>query len=218
MVKPYTAKDSLKTDLLACLLLLCFFKINVWTMTVSKTYFVGDVICSFNKTKKLKRFSISVNFHIISEKGANELNWKLCFKVSCFQHHKTNRIQKLEKIFVNGLEKKQWACHVPFLTLSMLGKTFSRQYFEIFFLLFPGNTFVGFDSSCKVSPKECQSLFSWEQNIIHLSSAEFAQRLNTVLYHILVQMTWNVLHIHTALDRIYPVHLQTIGIPVCQSV
>ena len=66
------------------------------------------------------------------------------------------------------------------LKLSTLGKNFSSQHFEIFCLFFLKK---GFDSSCKLSPKEticmkCQSLCSGKKNTknINLSSAEFAQR------------------------------------------
>ena len=77
---------------------------------------------------------------------------------------------------------KLLACVDTHLTLSTLGKVFSRRYFEIFFLFFPEK---GFDISCKVSSKEticmkCQILFSGKnkknkKNIINLSSAESAQ-------------------------------------------
>ena len=67
------------------------------------------------------------------------------------------------------------------LTLSTLGKIFSRRHFETF-SLFSQKT--GFDISCKLSPKEticmkCQILFSGKnkKNIINLSSAENAQRV-----------------------------------------
>ena len=68
------------------------------------------------------------------------------------------------------------------LTLSTLGKIFSRQHFEIFFSYFFQKT--GFDISCKLSPEEticmkCQILFTGKnkKNIINLSSAENAQRV-----------------------------------------
>ena len=65
--------------------------------------------------------------------------------------------------------------------LSTLGKIFSGRRFEIFFF-FSQNT--GYDSSCKLSPKEticmkCKILFSGKnkKNIINLLSAENAQRV-----------------------------------------
>ena len=78
-------------------------------------------------------------------------------------------------------------------TLSLLGKIFSTRNFKIFFSYFIQQ--IGFDSSCKLSPKErqfmqivswgetiymkYQSLFSWkmETNITILSSAESVQRV-----------------------------------------
>ena len=62
--------------------------------------------------------------------------------------------------------------------LSTLGKIFSRQHFEIFFLIFSQKT--GFDISCKLSTicMKCQILFSGKnKNIISLPSAENAQRV-----------------------------------------
>ena len=67
--------------------------------------------------------------------------------------------------------------------LNTLGKNFSRQLFEIFFLFFPK---IGFDILCKLSPMEticikCQILFSGKntKNVISLSSAELGQRVIT---------------------------------------
>ena len=67
------------------------------------------------------------------------------------------------------------------LTLSILGKTFSKRHFEIFFLFFFFRK-TGFDISCKLSPLET---FSWhvktcflgknKKIIIYLSSAELAK-------------------------------------------
>ena len=53
------------------------------------------------------------------------------------------------------------------LTLSMLGKNFSRRHFEMFYFFIMGTICI-----------KCQILFSWKnkKNIINLSSAEFAQR------------------------------------------
>ena len=71
------------------------------------------------------------------------------------------------------------------LMLSMLGKNFSRQQSEIFFLIFQKK--MGFDISCKLSPQEticmkCQCLFSGKnkKNIFNLLSAKFAQRVAKV--------------------------------------
>ena len=68
----------------------------------------------------------------------------------------------------------------------MLGKNFSRQRFETFFFLFFPE--IGFDISCKLSPKEticmkCQILFSEtnKEDIMNLSSAE-SELLSVVLY------------------------------------
>ena len=63
----------------------------------------------------------------------------------------------------------------------MLGKNLSRQHFEIFLYI---SQKIGFDSSCKLSPKEticmkCQILFSRkkkeEKNFFELASADFAR-------------------------------------------
>ena len=71
--------------------------------------------------------------------------------------------------------------------LSMLGKISSRQHFEICFFF---SQKIGFDISCKLSPKEtvcmeCQSLFSGKnkKTIINLPS-EFAHRLVNVKYYV----------------------------------
>ena len=67
------------------------------------------------------------------------------------------------------------------LTLSTLGKTFSRRYFEIFFLIFLGNGI--WHSMQMVSYgnylHEMSNPVSWanKKNIINLSSAEFAQKV-----------------------------------------
>ena len=77
--------------------------------------------------------------------------------------------------------------------LSTLGNNFSRQHFEIFFLLFPENWLWHFmqiafskDDLHEMSKHikqticmKCQSLFSGKnkKNIINLLSAEFAQRV-----------------------------------------
>ena len=68
------------------------------------------------------------------------------------------------------------------LTLSTLGKIFSRLLTEIFYLIFSQKT--DFDISCKLSPIEtictkCQILFSGKnkKNITNLSSAELAKRV-----------------------------------------
>ena len=51
--------------------------------------------------------------------------------------------------------------------LGMLGKNFSKRYFEIFLIFFYFSQKISFDISCKLSPKEaiqlkCQVLFSWK--------------------------------------------------------
>ena len=68
-----------------------------------------------------------------------------------------------------------------YLTLSTLGKIFSRQHLK-YFSYFSQKT--GYDISCKLSSKEticmkCQILFSGEnkKNVINLSFAENAQRV-----------------------------------------
>ena len=75
----------------------------------------------------------------------------------------------------------QYSC---ILRLSMLGRNFSRQYYEIFFLFLFFFQKTGFDISCKLSPLETicmkyQSLFSRKnmKNIFTLSSAEIAQKV-----------------------------------------
>ena len=69
--------------------------------------------------------------------------------------------------------------------LSTLGKIFSRQHFEIIFLLFSQKT--GFDISCKVSPlcMKCQILFSGKIRKMSpkLLSAELDQRVVKVKKH-----------------------------------
>ena len=71
------------------------------------------------------------------------------------------------------------------LTLSTLGKNFSRRHTEIFFLFFWQLT--GFVISCKLSPMEpicmkCQILFSAKnkKNNVNLSSAEYTCRVVNV--------------------------------------
>ena len=73
------------------------------------------------------------------------------------------------------------------LTLSILGKNFSRQHFEIFCFFFLENRILGFDNSCKLSPEEticmnCHILFSGKnkKNLISLPSAESAHNLVSV--------------------------------------
>ena len=48
----------------------------------------------------------------------------------------------------------------------MLAKNFSRQHFEIFFLLFPRKQALAFHANCLLTWKticmKCQSLFSWK--------------------------------------------------------
>ena len=75
--------------------------------------------------------------------------------------------------------------HITHLTLSMLGKIFSRRHFEIYFLLFSQK--IGFDMLCKLSPPKeticikCQILFSGnnKKNVFNLSSGEFANRVKS---------------------------------------
>ena len=60
-----------------------------------------------------------------------------------------------------------------------LGKIFSRQHTELFFLFFPGNKIRHFMQTVSNVSKKCQILFSGKnkKNIINLLSAEFAQRV-----------------------------------------
>ena len=71
------------------------------------------------------------------------------------------------------------------LTLSMLGKNFSKWHFEIFLLFFSVIRFWYFMQTGD-SLHEIANLFSWrkkkEKNIISLSSAELAQRLVKAKY------------------------------------
>ena len=66
--------------------------------------------------------------------------------------------------------------------LSMLGKNFSRQHFEIYFCLIFSQQ-IGLDISCKLSGEticmKCQSLLSRKnkKNIINLSYAEFVNSM-----------------------------------------
>ena len=61
---------------------------------------------------------------------------------------------------------------------NMLGKNFSRQHFEIFFI---ENRLWHFMQTVSVCMK-CQNTFSWKnkKNTISLSSSELAQRLMKV--------------------------------------
>ena len=65
----------------------------------------------------------------------------------------------------------------------MLGKNFSRQHFEIFFLF---SKKIGSDTSCQLSSigMKSQILFSMKnkKNIINLSSAESAHSVVSVNY------------------------------------
>ena len=68
-----------------------------------------------------------------------------------------------------------------YLTLSTLGKIFSRRHIGVFFF---SSQKTGFDISCKLSPVEticmkCQVLFSGKnnKNITNLSSAELFVRV-----------------------------------------
>ena len=63
-----------------------------------------------------------------------------------------------------------WVFVISLLTLSTLGKIFSRRHFDIVFLFFTGN---GFDISCKLSPLEticmkCQILFTGKNKKIEI--------------------------------------------------
>ena len=73
------------------------------------------------------------------------------------------------------------------LTLSTLGKIFSRRHFDIFFLFFPENRiwhFMQRDSFCI----KCKILFFFflknKKNIVNLSSAENAQRVVKVKLYV----------------------------------
>ena len=65
------------------------------------------------------------------------------------------------------------------LTFRMLGKNFSRRYFEIFFLFFPRKQDLSFYANCIRNGDNLHNVsnpVSWK-NIINLSSAELAQRV-----------------------------------------
>ena len=67
-----------------------------------------------------------------------------------------------------------------FLTPSTLGKIFSRQHIEIFFLFFPGNIIEHFMQTVSNGDNlhEMSNPVFWKnkKNFIHLSSADFASR------------------------------------------
>ena len=67
------------------------------------------------------------------------------------------------------------------LTLSTLGKIFSRQHFEIFFLIFPRKQDLTFHANClqgdNLHEMSDPVYVKNKKNIINLSSAENAQRV-----------------------------------------
>ena len=67
------------------------------------------------------------------------------------------------------------------LTLSTLGKIFSRQHFEIFFSFFPRNQDLTFHANClqgdNLHEMSDPVYVKNKKNIINLSSAENAQRV-----------------------------------------
>ena len=64
------------------------------------------------------------------------------------------------------------------LTLSSLGKHFSRRHFETFFIFFPRKQVLTFHANKETICMKSQSLFSRKskKKLINLSSAEYVQR------------------------------------------
>ena len=89
----------------------------------------------------------------------------------------------------------------------MLGKTFSRQFLEIFF---PENR-LSFHANCLLICMKCQSLFSWKikKNIINLLSSEFAQRVVKVKGYVKCPKISNTLF-HTFLFAYFLLFMQLI--------
>ena len=94
--------------------------------------------------------------------------------------------------------KREW--FTKSLTLSTLGKIFSRQHLEIFFLIFPRKQDLTFHANClqgdNLHEMSDPVYAKNKKNIINLSSAENAQRVVkvkclhpssfTMLYYMLV--------------------------------
>ena len=115
-------------------------------------------------------------------------NWRFCRNFS-----KAHIFCRQEVAFFLVLETYKYT-NGWVLTLSTLGKIFSRWHFEIFFSYFSQKT--GFDISCKLCRMEticmkCQILFSGKnkKNITNLSSAKLIKRVlkvkgKTLAFHL----------------------------------
>ena len=156
-------------------------------------FLIRDQIVSFLKTLLLRRVSVSRKANRKSQKLSPFQNiakilprlcgpQKCCYyslsRDSIFNHY-FSKSQLLHGFLLCGYRKTSRHTYIN-LTLSMLGKMFSRRQFGVFFLLLSQK--IGFCISCKLSPEETicinfQSLCPGKnkKNVINLSSAEFTR-------------------------------------------